>query len=97
MAVAGPRAALLDTRGVIYLALGRSEPAVRDLEESVAETNAAAGDAVASTDLVGPDLYIKRDPVCPASGTYTYGNVGVDPTCSIGGQHDLAVIGVAVP
>ena len=65
-------------------------------EQWALETNAAAGDAVASTDLVGADLYIKRDPVCPASGTYTYGNVGVDPTCSIGGQHALAVIGVAV-
>ena len=27
--------------------------------------------------------YIKKVPVCPAQGTYTYGNVGADPTCDV--------------
>lgn len=31
--------------------------------------------------------YIKSQPVCPASGTYTIGAVVDDPTCSIGGEH----------
>ena len=40
-------------------------------------------DAPASSDLA-PD-YIKAYPSCPSSGTYTIGNVGVAPTCSVGG------------
>jgi prepilin-type N-terminal cleavage/methylation domain-containing protein len=27
--------------------------------------------------------YIKKVPVCPAGGSYTYGNVGTDPACSV--------------
>jgi hypothetical protein len=32
------------------------------------------------------NLYLKNSqrPVCPSGGTYTYGAVGVDPTCSLG-------------
>ncbi len=56
------------------------------------ETNAAESAAVVFTDLVGATLYIKRQPVCPSSGTYTVGAISVDPTCSIGGLHDLASI-----
>jgi prepilin-type N-terminal cleavage/methylation domain-containing protein len=33
--------------------------------------------------------YIKKPPVCPSGGTYTVGDVGEDPTCSIGGDHAL--------
>jgi prepilin-type N-terminal cleavage/methylation domain-containing protein len=28
-------------------------------------------------------------PTCPASGTYTWGNVGTNPTCSVGTPHIL--------
>ncbi|MCG3176351.1 MAG: hypothetical protein MOGMAGMI_01300 [Candidatus Omnitrophica bacterium] len=28
-------------------------------------------------------------PTCPGGGVYTIGNVGTDPTCSLGGQHTL--------
>lgn len=27
--------------------------------------------------------YIKKTPVCPAGGSYTYGAVGTDPTCGV--------------
>jgi prepilin-type N-terminal cleavage/methylation domain-containing protein len=27
--------------------------------------------------------YIKKTPVCPAGGSYTYANVGTDPSCSV--------------
>jgi prepilin-type N-terminal cleavage/methylation domain-containing protein len=30
--------------------------------------------------------YMKRPPVCPAGGGYTYGNIGVDPTCDASGH-----------
>lgn len=36
--------------------------------------------------------YIKNGvlPVCPAGGTYTINVIGTNPTCSIGGTHDLS-------
>ena len=40
-------------------------------------------DSPASTDLA--TTYIKSYPTCPSSGTYTIGNVGTAPTCSVGG------------
>lgn len=40
------------------------------------------GDAIVQDDV---NDYIKGDktPTCPASGTYTYGAVGTDPTCTV--------------
>ncbi len=33
------------------------------------------------------DAYIKGGaPTCPGGGAYTYGNIGVDPTCTVGGH-----------
>lgn len=29
------------------------------------------------------NAYIKKTPVCPAAGSYTYGNVGTDPSCTV--------------
>jgi len=34
--------------------------------------------------LVGATSYIKNAVVCPSGGAYTAGNIGVNPTCSIG-------------
>lgn len=34
-------------------------------------------------DLVGPTLYLKIKPSCPAGGTYTYNSLGAAATCSI--------------
>jgi prepilin-type N-terminal cleavage/methylation domain-containing protein len=49
------------------------------------ETNQSASATPAWTDLVNPDGsgYLKRQPVCPANGTYTLGIVDEPATCSI--------------
>jgi len=47
------------------------------------ESRAAAGAAVADTDLYGATKYIARTPVCAGGGTYTIGNVDTTPTCSL--------------
>jgi tetratricopeptide (TPR) repeat protein len=39
--VAGPLSQLLDTRAMVYLALGRSEPAIADLEQALADSPSA--------------------------------------------------------
>lgn len=44
----------------------------------------ATGSAVTIDNLV-PD-YIQASPTCPASGTYTVGNIGTDPTCTVAGH-----------
>jgi prepilin-type N-terminal cleavage/methylation domain-containing protein len=49
------------------------------------------GGSVAMTDLVGATNYIKATPACPSTTTaYTVGNIGVNPTCSIGGTAGAA-------
>ena len=50
-------------------------------EQYALDQNVGQGDDVALTDLIGPTLYIKREPECPAGGAYTVGAVGTDPTC----------------
>jgi len=35
------------------------------------------------SDLIGPDKYLRAQPVCPLGGTYRLGAVGEAPTCSI--------------
>lgn len=50
-------------------------------EQCALDENLGQGDAVTMTELVGPTLYIKREPECPAGGAYTVGAVGSDPTC----------------
>lgn len=57
-------------------------------EQYAMEAKLANGAAVTLANLV-PD-YVKRDPVCPSGGTYTIGNVGTDPTCSIAAAHSLS-------
>lgn len=44
----------------------------------------------APTDIYGGDKYIKVEPLCPASGSYTIGSGTVDPICSIGGSHNIS-------
>jgi prepilin-type N-terminal cleavage/methylation domain-containing protein len=51
-------------------------------EQWAMDTKAASSATVAATDLYGADKYVKSTPACPASGTYTIGNVGAAPTCS---------------
>jgi prepilin-type N-terminal cleavage/methylation domain-containing protein len=55
-------------------------------EQWAMDTRRNAGDACALTDLVGATLYMKANPTCPSGGTYTVGNVGANPTCSIAGH-----------
>lgn len=55
-------------------------------EQWAMDNKAAQGAAVAWGDIV-PD-YIRKQPECPSGGTYTVGNVGTDPTCTISG-HEL--------
>ncbi len=51
------------------------------------DNRAAAGGTVTGgmPTLVGTAGYIKSDPTCPSSGSYTLGTIEVNPTCSIGG------------
>lgn len=63
-------------------------------EQCALDENLGQGDPVTMTELVGPTLYIKREPACPAGGVYTVGAVGTDPTCSYDApdwspQHEL--------
>src|SRR3954470_6124148 len=44
------------------------------------------GDVPAQTELIGPSLYMKLDPVCPAGGTYSLNGIGFNATCTIGGH-----------
>ncbi|MEW5883416.1 MAG: prepilin-type N-terminal cleavage/methylation domain-containing protein [Armatimonadota bacterium] len=53
-------------------------------EQWAMDNKAAQGAAVAWGDIV-PD-YVRKQPECPSGGTYTVGNVGTDPTCTIGGH-----------
>jgi prepilin-type N-terminal cleavage/methylation domain-containing protein len=56
-------------------------------EQWAMDNNANNGDAVVDAEV---NAYIKGGaPTCPSGGTYTYGAVGTDPTCSIGGDHAL--------
>jgi len=49
--------------------------------------NLADGAACVAADI---DDYIDGGaPTCPENGAYTYGNYGVDPVCSEGGDHAL--------
>src|SRR5262245_11148530 len=47
------------------------------------EMKKAATDLPVKTDLYGTDKYIRDEPVCPASGTYSLNTVITKPTCTI--------------
>ncbi len=49
----------------------------------------AGGSITYPGDIIGPTLYIKTEPKCPAGGTYVIANVDATPTCSLGGTHVL--------
>ena len=44
------------------------------------------GDVPTSTELIGPNLYLKKDPACPAGGTYSFNGIGANATCTIDGH-----------
>ena len=47
------------------------------------ENKKVSTDTPAKTDLYGTDKYIRDEPFCPASGTYTLNQVDTKPTCTI--------------
>ena len=46
------------------------------------ETRQEATVAPADSDIVGPTLYVKNTPVCPAGGTYSYNAISAMTTCT---------------
>jgi len=54
-------------------------------EQYALENNLAADDATVLDDTVlveaGNTGYLKKTPVCPGGGTYTYGTIADTPTC----------------
>jgi prepilin-type N-terminal cleavage/methylation domain-containing protein len=44
------------------------------------------GDTVAETDIIGPTLYIKTVPICPAGGVYDLTTIGNPASCNITGH-----------
>jgi prepilin-type N-terminal cleavage/methylation domain-containing protein len=57
-------------------------------EQWAMDNNAANGSAIPGgmATLVGNTNYLKRTPTCPTGGTYTIGNIGTSPTCSLAAQ-----------
>ena len=47
------------------------------------EHGKATGSIATVDDLVGPDLYLKTMPTCPAKGNYLLMPIGTRPTCDI--------------
>jgi prepilin-type N-terminal cleavage/methylation domain-containing protein len=54
-------------------------------EQWALENRASAGAAVTETGATGVNAYIKGEtrPICPAGGSYTYGAVNTNPTCTL--------------
>lgn len=62
-------------------------------EQAAMELGWAQGSAVAAGSTAQTNVlqYVKNNstPHCPANGTYTFGNIGSDPTCSLTATHHL--------
>src|SRR5688500_10249043 len=50
------------------------------------EVGRGIGDEPDEADLIGPTLFIKEMPVCPASGKYTFNAIGSNAVCTISGH-----------
>ena len=50
------------------------------------ETSAPKEEVPDEADLVGPDLYLKTMPLCPAGGEYDFMSVAERATCTIDGH-----------
>ena len=53
-------------------------------KDQYAIENSKVTGATAGWDEISP--YLKKSPVCPAGGAYTYANVGSDPSCNVSGH-----------
>lgn len=62
-------------------------------EQWAMDFNKKDGDACAMSNLTTEGQqshqYLKSTPSCPSGGNYTVGNIGTNPTCSIGAPHSL--------
>lgn len=50
------------------------------------ERNKATTDTPTDDDLVGPALYLKIKPICPAGGAYSYNQLVQPVTCTVEGH-----------
>ena len=57
-------------------------------EQWAMDNNATNGSAIPGglPTLVGSTEFLKSTPSCPGGGTYTLGNIGADPTCTLAAQ-----------
>ena len=44
------------------------------------------GDIVVMSDICGPALYIKQEPLCPSGGVYSIDVIGIVATCTMDGH-----------
>lgn len=50
------------------------------------EKSKSSTETPVDSDLIGPTLYLKEKPQCPAGGTYVYGRLNEPVTCTIPGH-----------
>ena len=50
------------------------------------EANRGTGDSPNASDLIGPTLFIKDEPKCPAGGVYRFNPIGSNAVCNITGH-----------
>jgi prepilin-type N-terminal cleavage/methylation domain-containing protein len=50
------------------------------------ESGRTDGDVAVEANLVGPTLYLKERPRCPAGGTYDYTAIGTNALCTVTGH-----------
>jgi type II secretory pathway pseudopilin PulG len=50
------------------------------------EVGRGTGDLPTASDLVGPTLFIKEEPKCPAGGIYVFNPIGSNAVCNITGH-----------
>ncbi len=50
------------------------------------EKGKTTGNVAATSDLIGPTLYLKKQPDCPAGGVYDLGAIGTVATCTVEGH-----------
>jgi prepilin-type N-terminal cleavage/methylation domain-containing protein len=57
-------------------------------EQWALENRASEGSVATEAGATGVNSFIKGQtrPICPANGTYTYGNVGTGPVCTVAGH-----------
>jgi hypothetical protein len=60
---------------------------LRQIDAAKEQWALATGATTGAVDEAGCDVYITAPPlVCPAGGSYTYNELGVDPTCDAVGH-----------